>query len=292
MDTASETPTASSTYSTAMRQQYDAEIRNAPQDLLATFNNAVRGLSRGVVQFRHPFEAKLHDIWYLLIEAAKHTDASSSLQDSLVVQTLMARQLADVGTQTSAGQNLWIDLPFLGADLEIAWHDLHNIHHGSDDDDDDNEDNTRLEFKRNLVAFMARLFATCDGPTALQDSLAACALEAFKNTLENQRTPDQLTSMLPIINMWLQPAARKLAIFSSEQKQLSSAIPLGPLVEARSEGAPGAGFSPARWRHWTSRIKELAGSEDDEVKKLAQAAGYWINEWMQTLNRAVTESLY
>ncbi|KAI1303847.1 hypothetical protein F5Y03DRAFT_359264 [Xylaria venustula] len=287
MGTAAETLSTAPVYSTAMRRQYDAEIQNAPQDLLATFNNAVRGLSRHVVQSGHPFEAKLHDIWYLLIEAAKHTDASSPLQDSLVVRTLMAHQLADVRAETSAGESLWVDLPFLGADLEAAWHDLHNIHHGGIGDD-----NVRLELKRNLAAFMARLFAACDGPTALQDSLAACALKVFQDALENQRTSGQLTSLLPLANLWLQLAARKLAVLSSEQRQPNSAIPLGSLVEIHGEGTPQAGFSPARWRHWTRRIKELAQSEDGEVKKLAQTAEYWIEEWMQTLHRAFTETLY
>ncbi|KAI0191864.1 hypothetical protein F4808DRAFT_381227 [Astrocystis sublimbata] len=280
--TTSPTPSTLSSYSTSMRQLYDAEIRNAsPQDLLATFNNAVRGLSRGVVQSGHPFEAKLHDIWYLLIEAAKHTDVSSPLQDSLVLHTLMARQLGDLGT----GRHLWADLPFLGNDLELTSREIRNR--------EGDEDRWRQE--RNLAAFMARLFAACDGDDGLQDILAVRALEVFRDVLEMGQGADYFALMLRPATMWLQHAGRKLAVLSSEGRQVGEDIGLGPLAEDDEvcKGAPlKVGFSPARWRFWTRRIRELEKSEDDEVRKLAETAGYWIDEWMMTLRRGITEVLY
>ncbi|KAI1177935.1 hypothetical protein F4777DRAFT_595742 [Nemania sp. FL0916] len=268
MDTAGKTPSTlsdpvGSTQKSQLRQGFDAE----------------RPL--------YYFEARLYDIWYLLIEAAKHTDASSFLQDTLVVQTLMVGQLADVIFEINTGQNLWTDLPFLGEDLEIAWHSLREVHHDGNDDGD----KVRSELTSNLTSFMARLFAASNGPTSLQDSLAACALDVFKDAFETEQTSAQLKSILPLANLWLQSARRKLATLSSQQKQLSPGSPPGPLLETHSEDTSQTGFSITRWKHWTRRIEELGKSEDGELKKLADAARYWINEWEETLPQATLITL-
>src|SRR5271170_955937 len=112
------------------RVQVDIEADNVPQDLWLGVRGFIWNISHRYTQFHHPillYEYDLHDLWYLLINAAKVTGADDPLQDRLLIQVLYARELGTLKwTSASSDSNdmeshialtsngrIWTDLPFL-----------------------------------------------------------------------------------------------------------------------------------------------------------------------------------
>jgi hypothetical protein len=72
-------------------------------------------------------EQDLHNIWHIFIEVAKISDVEDSVQDSLVLQLLYAREFgtlnrktagADKEPITSNGMRLCTDSPYFVSDLQ------------------------------------------------------------------------------------------------------------------------------------------------------------------------------
>ncbi|KAI6765994.1 hypothetical protein HG530_007064 [Fusarium avenaceum] len=122
-------------------------------------------------------EAEIHHLWYTVMKAAKHWDATNPKQDTLVRYLLSARARGTLTrplevTAFSDGGMFWSDLPFLGQDLMEEWKRRFCTA------DYDGENNLRY----NLAAFVGRLVSV-----GIWKGPATCALSLFRETLETPR---------------------------------------------------------------------------------------------------------
>jgi len=115
------------------------------------------------------FEVDLHDLWYMLIQAAKVIPVAEPAADQLASQVLLIRNWGPMSriragdeyepAITSTQQRIWIDLPFLVDDLQRAW---------------SSSEMTAVE-SRNLAGFIARLAMF----GIYTDKLIACSLDSI-----------------------------------------------------------------------------------------------------------------
>jgi hypothetical protein len=239
-------------------------------------------------------EAEIHHLWYTVIKAAKHWDASNPKQDTLVRYLLSARArgtltrpLATVDADgpnanggdrqdviaCSDGGKFWSDLPLLGQDLVEEW----NQRFYTADYDG------KVNLRSNLAAFVGRLVSV-----GIWNGPAACALSLFRETLE---TPRPLVSaadtkesgkdtILPIKSLVF--ALQQMLCHSEgiiidlSNKSIgivhSSMSPdvsgLGEL--AAQSGLSSPGYNPDRWCFWIKRLKELAKCEFQDIADSAE----------------------
>ncbi|KIL85893.1 hypothetical protein FAVG1_10862 [Fusarium avenaceum] len=239
-------------------------------------------------------EAEIHHLWYTVMKAAKHWDATNPKQDTLVRYLLSARArgtltrplvTADASgpepnggdrqevTAFSDGGMFWSDLPFLGQDLMEEWKRRFYTA------DYDGENNLRY----NLAAFVGRLVSV-----GIWKGPAACALSLFRETLETPRplvsTADAKDSgkgtVLPIKSFVL--ALQQMlchsegVIIDLSNKSVDIAdSPLSPDLSGLGElavqsGLSSPGYNPDRWCFWIKRLKELAKCEYPDVSDNAE----------------------
>lgn len=239
-------------------------------------------------------EAEIHHLWYTVIKAVKHWDATNPKQDTLVRYLLSARArgtltrpLVTVGadslnknggdrqevTPFSDGGMFWSDLPFLGQDLMEEWKQRFY----TADYEDENSS------RSNLAAFVGRLVSV-----GIWKGPAACALSLFRETLETPRPPVSIAdaidsgndTVLPIKSLVL--AIQEMLCHSegviidlnnksldiTESPLLSDFSGLGEL--AVQSGLSSPGYNPERWCFWIKRLKELAKCEYPDVSDSAE----------------------
>lgn len=203
-------------YSAAVREGINAEaLKGDDNTLHETVLSCIENMSLGyflpssrIIQYQ--LEAKLQDVWYVVIQSAKHLSPINDAQNTLVCYILGARargnmmqpaaQQAGVlvdddsklshnhSTTTttdntilekrepivlSDGRRFWSDLPLLGKALVLEWRTSYYLPGGY------SEDNYQWV---NLAAFIGRLIAV-----GFYDGTAACALSLFHETLEIER---------------------------------------------------------------------------------------------------------
>lgn len=239
-------------------------------------------------------EAEIHHLWYTVIEAAKHWDATNPKQDTLVRYLLSARARGTLtrplvtvvadgpnanggnrqdATAFSDGSMFWSDLPFLGQDLMEEWkqrfytaeYDGGNI------------------LRSNLAAFLGRLVSV-----GIWKGPAACALSLFRETLETPRplvsTADAKDSgkdtVLPIktlvlaLQQMLCHSEGVIINLSNKSVDIADSF-LSPEFSGLGElaiqsGLSSPGYSPDRWCFWIKRLKELAKCEYPDVSDSAE----------------------
>ncbi|SPJ74475.1 uncharacterized protein FTOL_04206 [Fusarium torulosum] len=253
-------------------------------------------------------EAEIHHLWYTIIKAAKHWDATNPKQDTLVRYLLSARARGtltrpmvtvdadgpnanggdrqDVITCSDGGK-FWYDLPLLGQDLMEEWNQRFYTA------DYDGENNLRS----NLAAFVGRLVSV-----GIWNGPAACALSLFRETLE---TPRSLVSavdtkqsakdtILPIkslvfaLQQMLCHSEGIIINLSNEGTDISDSS-MSPDLSGLGElavqsGLSSPGYNPDRWWFWIERLKALATCE---VQDIADSA-----ECCLDVMRSAAESIY
>lgn len=214
----------------------------------------------------------MHDLWYMVAQTAKITDADDAGQDQLVTLILYARECGTISRKvlghfeemrTSDGL-VWTDLPYLVLDLQefgLKSTELTATH------------------RRNFAAFTARLTAL-----GIAD-LSSYALWLFRETLEVNRPMVQsekgealpTAELLPACLAWLQYASHKLLRLSFENycPATSDHASLGENMASLGEltdgsGIERAGFSIIRWVFWRQMIVELTQCQDQFLVSTAQ----------------------
>lgn len=169
----------------AIRAQIDVEANIASGNFWWEVRGFIRNICHRYTQYHHPillYEFDHHDLWYMLIKAAKVTSVKDASQDRLVISVLYARELGTLKWALASGdQNdselqialtshgrIWTDLPFLAKDMQEAWREFLML---------------QSEERHNLEGFVARLAAL--------DSLSLCRIWLLRETLE---TPRRLTT--------------------------------------------------------------------------------------------------
>ncbi|TLS31009.1 hypothetical protein PpBr36_03497 [Pyricularia pennisetigena] len=245
------------------RGDYIDALNFAQSSILAVNKSMLRGETAAAV------EAKLHSAWESIIACSEEAEAGGRDQDRLVLLILETR-----ATDTllfRAQVQLWSGPPFLVEDVVTSW--------------EDRWETMRPEYRRNLVSFTARLFAT----GACSDWIALCGLHLLREVLESpipllprpERVGDDDGGTTPVsfdpkTALELLPALRSFLDFGSARLaalcSLSADVgPLpGRLQRLRGLADPGAlalaagvdagpcGFAPPRWRFWTRRLVEIS----------------------------------
>jgi len=252
------------------RVQVDIEADNVPQDLWLGVRGYIWNISHRYTQFHHPillFECDLHDLWYMLIKAAKVTGADDPLQDRLLIQVLYARELGTLKwTSASSDSNdmeshialtsngrIWTDLPFLAGDIQEVWSKFLSI---------------KSQERVNLAAFIAKLTAL----GVCGDALSLCAISLLRETLETQRrltasesgSDVPVAELLPAVNAWLEHAGHKLIALSNNS---FNNFELKESVLARDANISSGGFNPTRWLFWKQRLEALSQCDDEIVAR-------------------------
>lgn len=237
------------------------------------------------------FEYDLHDLWYLIIQAAKITSADHPAQDRLASQVIHIREMGVISRKTSKPQEedtigdfreealtskgrIWVDLPFLVDEIREAWGKTmpHRQRH-------------------NLSAFVARLtsWGICDPDISL------CAIWILRDTLEsprplvgmddsqsnkdghelNQDTP--ISMLLPAAVSWFEYCGYKLETLCiiNQDFELST---IGDLARDANV-SPASGFSVSRWHFWKSRLEEICHCDNQEVATLAFRGSKTMSFW-------------
>lgn len=239
-------------------------------------------------------EAEIHHLWYTVIEAAKHWDATNPKQDTLVRYLLSARARGTLtrplvtatasGLEANGGDRqeviacsdggmFWSDLPFLGQDLMEEW----NQRFYTAEYEGENS------LRSNLAAFVGRLVSV-----GIWKGPAACALSLFKETLETPRplvsTADAKDSgkdtVLPIkslvlaLQQMLCHSEGVIIDLSNKSVDIADSL-LSPEFSGLGElavqsGLSSPGYNPDRWCFWIKRLKELAKCEYLDVSDSAE----------------------
>ncbi|KAE8137333.1 hypothetical protein BDV38DRAFT_247084 [Aspergillus pseudotamarii] len=216
------------------------------------------------------YEYDMRELWYMIIQGAKITDAKHPAQDRLAGQILHAREMGVLcrrntasGVQEEASTSngkIWVDLPFLAQEFQAAWNAA---------------DELPATERHNLSAFIARLSAwgVCGS------ELCVCALSIFRDMFETRReltaTGDQQgDGLLPIVDLlpaavaWFELSGYKIeSLCLSGQGFESSAV--GELAR-EAQVVPDNGFSTSRWLFWRRRLEEISHCDHAETAALAQ----------------------
>lgn len=235
------------------------------------------------------YEYDLQELWYLIIQGTKITDANHPAQDRLAGQVARIQAMGVLSRDTNtAGEGsreiavtskgrIWVDLPFLVDEIRKAW-----------------VNDMPARQRRNMSAFTARLasWGICD------PDLCLCAIWILRDALEikrplvvtssNNQSDDvscdpekdkSVATLLPAAISWFEYCGYKLeslSIANQDYEHDSSAI--GELAQAANV-LPTSGFSLSRWRFWKSRLVSLIHSGETEVADLASRGhkimGFW-----------------
>jgi hypothetical protein len=225
------------------------------------------------------YEYDLRELWYLIIQGAKITDANHPAQDRLAGEILHAREmgvLSRSGTtlrveekaSTSNGK-IWVDLPFLAQEIQVAWKAAAKL---------------SVKQRHNLSAFIARIgsWGICD------PDLCVCALSIFKDTFEMRRplvaTDDKqndgllsIADLLPAAVVWFELCAYKIESLCLSSQDFESST-IGDLA-GEAHIAPATGFSTSRWLFWRRRLEEISQSDHAETAALAQRGLRVMQSW-------------
>ncbi|RAQ72437.1 hypothetical protein AFCA_009784 [Aspergillus flavus] len=216
------------------------------------------------------YEYDMRELWYMIIQGAKITDAKHPAQDRLAGQILHAREMgvlhrmsATSGVEEEASTSkgkIWVDLPFLTQEFQVAWNAA---------------DELPAKQRQNLSAFIARLSAwgVCGS------ELCVCALSIFRDTFETRRpltaTDDQQgNSLLPIADLlpaavaWFELCGYKIENLCLSGHGFESST-LGELAR-EAQVVPDTGFSTSRWLFWRRRLEEISHCDHAEMAALAQ----------------------
>ncbi|KAF2672300.1 hypothetical protein BT63DRAFT_438123 [Microthyrium microscopicum] len=270
------------------RAEKRAEYKYDPSNALETWKDLQNSLlSLGTQSLEQDaeladIEQGLHDVWDELIHIAMATPSTSAEHDRLVTLILTMRELGTFVRKNkgvlesdgeelvtmSNGQRLWVDLPFLAADLQAFW---------------SYEAMSRTAADRLCLAVLtAKLCAA----GVCSTELAHCALWLFKETLETERpimvsstedhdSPITVSDLLPACLEWLDHANFKLARLCADGYTYGSgkhANSMTPGALAATAGVNQEGFSMARWLFWRRRLGELYLSDEQKVSKRARKA--------------------
>ncbi|KAB8068021.1 hypothetical protein BDV29DRAFT_185219 [Aspergillus leporis] len=225
------------------------------------------------------YEHDLRELWYLIIQGAKVTDAKHPAQDRLAGQILHAREMGVISRRgaasgveeealTSNGK-IWVDLPFLVQEVEVAWKAAAEL---------------PAKQRHNLSAFIARLSAwgVCD------PELCACALSIFRDTFETRRpltaTNDKqgdallsIAELLPAAVVWFELCAYKIESLCLSTQGFVS-LTIGDLAR-EAQVVPDTGFSTSRWLFWRRRLEDISHSDHVEMAALAQRGSRVMEFW-------------
>lgn len=222
-------------------------------------------------------ELDMRDLWHVVVQAARITEANDPAQDRLVSQLLYAHSMGTIRRKTTAteeegeeavtpseGARIWTDLPYLAKHMREAWErstDLSPTH------------------RHNLAAFTARATALgVRGP-----DLSVCALWLLRAALETARpltrveNSDEvpIAELLPACIAWFRYCNHKLLtlavnshVFPALEPHLSEPGELAHTLQP--------GFSVARWLFWRQRFKELSRCGAEEVAKDAGGGFSWM----------------
>ncbi|KAE8322465.1 hypothetical protein BDV39DRAFT_183859 [Aspergillus sergii] len=216
------------------------------------------------------YEYDMQELWYMIIQGAKITDAKHPAQDRLAGQILHAKEMdilrrrnktsgVEEEASTSHGK-IWVDLPFLVQEFQVAWNAA---------------DELPAKQRHNLSAFIARLSAwgVCGS------ELCICALSIFRDTFETRRpltaTDDQqghgllpIADLLPAAVAWFELCGYKIeSLCLSGQRFESSTV--GELAR-EAQVVPDTGFSTSRWLFWRRRLEEISHCGHAEMAALAE----------------------
>lgn len=258
--------------SDSIRRNIDNECKiDGPYSLGRSARNLVYSISHRWTQSDVSVPIELveidcHDLWYMVIEAAKRIDADDAEQDRLAMMILHTRELGSLYSltdgkiaETSKGF-MWKDLPFLVEDLTEAWKSSSAL---------------TIDQRRNLVAFMARLV----GVGVASEELATCAIDVFHELLERPqdlRTEDPQTvdhrtlDMISLIVLWLRYGGHKLVL----QMKLPWADPLAADLTQGELNQYGQGLNTARWRLWQNSLLLLSMNRGGVVGTKAKQAAH------------------
>ncbi|KAJ3493212.1 hypothetical protein NLG97_g4878 [Lecanicillium saksenae] len=230
------------------------------------------------------FEIDIHDLWYDVIKIAQITPADAANADRIVAQIIRIRELGVLERNittihaagdredavikketavTSSGAWIWIDLPFLVADLRATWTEsIYTM--------------TAKELE-NLAGFTARL-AECN---VCGTQTASCALILFRAALESPQrilrsdTPTRegftaettLEELMPAVFIWLYWGSHCIWKLCSQQLLLADAersamdenwAAVGELASRGGVSQPG--FTRTRMNFWKKRLLEIPGT--------------------------------
>lgn len=251
------------------------------------------------------FEVDLHELWDLLIEAAKLTPASDAAADRLVAQLLFARNLgqvrrlfppADAKAQqhaeaariehaiTSSNAAMWTGLPFLATDLQRSWTECLAT--------------WNVVERSNVAGICGRLSAA----GVCGSSITSLALILFREALETQKDlektsqphttdhlPSPLVDYLPAVLTWVQAGSYQLLDLCMHNHVPSVDILHdegdwrvgGPLMaDGESNGRPMLGFSMPRWRFWKDRLEYFRNMcKDQDMIEQSTTSVNIMNGW-------------
>ncbi|KAH0015815.1 hypothetical protein KCU78_g8057, partial [Aureobasidium melanogenum] len=297
--------------SRSFRKSVDDSVHQQDPEMWKRARLFVRNITSRYVNYADQsitvFERDLHNLWYLFIGAAKVTPTDAATADRLAIQILVAREmgiLKRISSQHADGQvaytsgqangplpRIWVDLPFLTADLRAAWTEAMTRSGALSSD-----------HLANLAGFTARLVAF----GIYEAELSQCgllllreALEIPRQLLENNDTDQNddkpLSYFMPALLAWLQHGSYKL--FGLAARGHASKIELedrgddedrwvaaGPLLAALSSENGGriTGFSMVRWDFWKQELDDIAGqshSLEDNVQGQARRCFNYLNSW-------------
>jgi Protein of unknown function (DUF3632) len=258
-------------FSLGFREDIDNEAaKNDPSTLMRLIGDYITNVNCRYTAFQNPiilFEWDLHDLWHLVVQSAKITDADDAGQDRLVNQVLYAKEIGMISRMTAGGSQeartsdgvIWTDLPYLVADLQTCG--IQSMSFSATQ-------------RRNFAAFTARLTGL-----GIAD-LSSYALWLFRETLEVARPiimsqgmeTVSVEELLPACITWFRYSGHKLLRLSANnhspevRSEVSSTC-----SRAYLEVLPGksdnehAGFSIAKWVSWRQRFEELTRCQNESV---------------------------
>ncbi|KNG90485.1 hypothetical protein ANOM_001220 [Aspergillus nomiae NRRL 13137] len=225
------------------------------------------------------YEYDMRELWYMIIQGAKITDASHPAQDRLANQILHARGMGVLSRRNKASGveeeastsdgKIWVDLPFLAQEFQAAWKTA---------------DKLPARQRHNLSAFIARISAwgICD------PELFVCALSIFRDTFETRRpltaANDQqggdllpITDLLPAAVAWFELCAYKIESLCLEAQGFETST-IGDLAR-EAQVFPDTGFSTSRWLFWRRRLEAISHCDHAETAALAQRGWRVMQSW-------------
>ena len=111
-------------FSEAHASRIDVGVpQNASYDLWTTPRSKIRNiLVRFPDQPLEEVEFNLHLLWDIIIRNAIITSADDPIQDRLVMEVVLARELGSLGPNAmTADGEVWSGLPFLARHVSVAW---------------------------------------------------------------------------------------------------------------------------------------------------------------------------
>ncbi|KAK2764261.1 hypothetical protein FQN54_008953 [Arachnomyces sp. PD_36] len=247
-------------------QAIDAEIAqegyNDDNDLWKRVRHATQNIASRYTRYNDPnifYEYDLREIWYILFQGAKITDADHPAQDRLASQVLHAREMGVLSRVLPADESheerkeiamtadgeIWSDLPFL---VEVAMEVWSKAMEAATD----------TTQRRNLAALFARLASWVSRP------ISSPAAEAKGEVEEKDQVP--IVDLLPAVVAWFQYCGQKLETLSLANQNYVH--PTEGYIDRAADPIFQSEFSVSRWLLWKTRLEELSHCGHKETEKL------------------------